>query len=146
MPTTRAAVSAEKRVLDANGRLYQALESKNMAGIQSIWWHDEWVQCLHPGWPLVRGWRQIEESFSTIFRLTTQLSVTVSQPLVHVCGNSAWVSSTEQITMVMGGEFIATRVEATNLLERRGAEWRLVNRHTTPVPGAGFVEGSQSVH
>ena len=146
MPPIRHAVSVEQQVLDANDAFYRALESLNLAKMKGVWWHEDWVQCLHPGWPLICGWGDIEESFASIFRSTTQLSVTVSRPLVRVLGDAAWVSSIEQVTMAMEGDFASARVEATNFFERRGGQWKMVHRHTTPVPGAGFVEASQSVH
>lgn len=140
------AVSEEQQVLDANQAFYRALESLSVAKMRAVWWREEWVECLHPGWPLIRGWEDIEESFASIFRSTSQLSVTVSRSLAHVIGDVGWVSSIEQVTMALEGDFAAARVEATNLFERRNGQWRMVRRHTTPIPGPGFSESSQSVH
>lgn len=146
MPSIRQTAPMEQQVLDANTAFYHALESLSLARMRGVWWHDDWVQCLHPGWPLICGWEAIEESFGSIFRATTQLSVTVNRPLVRVLGDTAWVSSIEQVTMTMDGDFATSRVEATNLFVRRTGEWKMVHRHTTPVPGPGFAEPSQSVH
>ncbi|MGH9451386.1 MAG: nuclear transport factor 2 family protein [Terriglobia bacterium] len=146
MPTIRQAPSPEQQVLDANAAFYSALESLNLAKMKAVWLHEDWVQCLHPGWSLICGWEAIEESFASIFRSATQLSATVSRSLARVLGEAAWVSSIEQVTMTMDGDFATARVETTHIFARRGGQWKMVHRHTTPVPGPGLAETSQSVH
>ncbi|MGH9376178.1 MAG: nuclear transport factor 2 family protein, partial [Terriglobia bacterium] len=46
----------EQEVLAANEAFYRAVEALDLKQMGAAWWHDDWVLCLHPGWPLVRGW------------------------------------------------------------------------------------------
>jgi len=48
----------EQEVLAANEAFYRAVETLDLKQMGAAWWHDDWVQCLHPGWPLVRGWER----------------------------------------------------------------------------------------
>jgi len=135
----------EQDVLAANEAFYRAVETLDLTQIGASWWHDDWVQCLHPGWPLVRGWEEVLQSWAGIFRSTTQLSVSISRPLVRVLGDAAWVSCIEQVATALEGDFVGARVETTNIFVRRHGRWKMVHHHTTPLPGSGLVESSQSV-
>ncbi len=135
----------ERAVLAANAAFYHALEKRDLGQMGAAWWHDDWVQCLHPSWPLVRGWEEVLQSWAEIFRSVSQLNVSVTRPLVRVLGEAAWVSCIEQVTTALEGDFASVRVEATNIFARRRGHWKMVHRHTTPLPGSGFVEPSRSV-
>jgi len=74
---------------EANTAFYQAMQSLNLARMEDMWWHDDWVRCLHPGWELLSGWDKVKESWSVIFSSTVQLQVSTSQPLVCVLGDVA---------------------------------------------------------
>ena len=138
MQTSR--IADETTVLAANNAFYHALEALNVARMDAIWWHEDWVRCLHPGWDLLVGWKAVQESFASIFQSTAQMRVVLSRVLVHAVGDVAWVSCIEQVTSTIETDFSTVLVEATNLFVRRGGEWRLVHHHTTPLaqppPGA----------
>lgn len=124
----------EAAVLAANEAFYLALESLNITRMNAMWWHEDWVRCLHPGWDLLVGWKAVQGSFDSIFRTSAQIRVIVSRVLVHVAGEVAWVSCLEQVTSTIGTDFSTLLVEATNLFVRRGSEWRMVHHHATPMP------------
>jgi len=137
--------SDEKKVLAANEAFYRALEALDQEKMEALWWHEDWVQCLHPGWPLIRGWEQIRASWENIFRSTTQMTVSTDQLFLHILGEAAWVSCIEQVTISLEGDFVTSRVQTTNIFTRRKGEWKMVHHHTTPIPGSGMLDASHSV-
>jgi ketosteroid isomerase-like protein len=124
----------EQQVLEVNDAFYQAMQSLDLAGMEDVWWHEDWVCCLHPGWELLSGWEKIKESWVSIFHATGQLRVSVREPLVSVIGDAAWVICIEQLTSLLETDFTTARVQTTNIFVRRKREWRMVHHHTTPLP------------
>jgi len=135
----------ESAVLAANEAFYQALESLSLSRMSSMWWHEDWVRCLHPGWDLLIGWKAVEQSFASIFRSTAQMRIVLSRALVHVVGDVAWVSCIEKVTSTVETDFSTALVEATNVFVRRGREWRLAHHHTTPMPALVTSGATDSV-
>ncbi len=70
-----------------------------------------------------------------IFRSTASLMVSVSRTLVHVSGDTAWVSCLENVTSAYENSLSTALVEATNIFVRRQGHWFMVHHHTTPLPG-----------
>lgn len=124
----------EQRVREVNDAFYQAMQSLDLARMEDVWWHEDWVRCLHPGWELLSGWEKVKESWSSIFGSTVQLRVSIRDPLVSVVGDAAWVSCIEQVTSMLETDFTTARVQATNIFVRRKGHWRMVHHHTTPLP------------
>ena len=134
MSPQAGARTEEQEVLGANRAFYQALESLDLAKMGAVWLHEDWVECLHPGWDLIIGWEEIAESWASIFRSTRRMRVTVSRPLVRVLGDSAWVSCVENVTTTYEGGFSTAVIETTNIFVRREGQWLMVHHHTTPLP------------
>lgn len=125
----------EDEVLAINMAFYRALEALDLGKMEAVWWHEDWVNCLHPGWDLISGWEDILESWAGIFRSTAQLRVTISRTMIHVMGDVAWVSCIENVTSTYESGFETAMIEATNIFARRQGVWRMVHHHTTPLPG-----------
>ena len=123
----------EEEVLNANRTFYAALHSLDISFMAQVWSHEDWVKCLHPGWDLLVGWEEVRESWEKIFRSTDQMMVSVSRALVHVAGDTAWVSCLENITTAFQNDFSTALVEATNIFQRRQGRWLMVHHHTTPL-------------
>jgi len=145
MPPQARLQTDEQEVLAANQVFYQALESLDLARMAPAWWHEDWVRCLHPGWDLISGWEDVQESWANIFRSTAQMRVIVSRTLVQVVGDAAWVSCVENITTTYESGFETAVIEATNIFVRRRGEWRMAHHHTTPLPGRVPSGTSRSV-
>lgn len=145
MPPQLRLETDEREVLAANQAFYEALQSLDLAKMEAAWWHEDWVRCLHPGWELILGWEEVRESWATIFRSTVRMRVAISRSVVHVLGETAWVSCIENVTSTFEGGFTTALVEATNIFVRRNGEWRLVHHHTTPLPGRESPETSHLV-
>ena len=49
----------EQEVLAANRAFYHALQSLDLEQMKAVWLHEDWVECLHPGWELRVGWEEV---------------------------------------------------------------------------------------
>ena len=130
----------EQEVLAANRTFYTALHTLDYPKMEQLWLHADWVMCLHPGWELLVGWEDVRGSWENIFRSTDKMMVSISRALVHVMGETAWVSCLENVTTASQKSFSTALVETTNIFVRRDGHWLLVHHHTTPLaddpPGA----------
>ena len=124
----------EDEVLAANRAFFQALESLDLAKMEAIWWHEDWVQSLHPGWDLIVGWDEVRESWANIFRSTLKMRVAISHPLVHVVGDAAWVVCRQELTYISEEGFTTAIVDVVNIFVRRHDEWRMALHHAAPQP------------
>jgi len=134
MPVLKILQTDEAEVLTANQAFYQALAELNIEKMISIWWQENWISCLHPGWDLLLGWEEVMESWRNIFNSTTQMRVDIARPLVRVQGDVAWVSCVENVTSTYETGFETAVMEATNILVRRNGEWRMAHHHSTTLP------------
>jgi len=125
-------------VEEANAAFYRAFEALDLDEMDAVWAHDEHVRCVHPGWPLLCGWDTVRESWRRIFENTQEMRFTLSNVAVHVGGDLAWVTCTENILSELGERVSVTAILATNLFERAPTGWRLVHHHAshvlTPAP------------
>ncbi len=127
--------SNEQDVLEANQAFYEALQSLDLAQMEEIWLHEDWVGCLRPGWELIMSWQDVRESWANIFRSTGQVRVGISRAWVHGEGETAWFRCIENATAASQEGFSTTVVEVTNTFVRRHGRWRLAHRHTTSLAG-----------
>ena len=96
-----------EEVTHMNELFYQAFEQLDVALMDSIWAHQEYVTCIHPGWSIRVGWPAVRDSW------------------VVIC--------TENITSRVGENPQNSRVVATNLFERIGDEWKMIHHHGSPL-------------
>jgi uncharacterized protein (TIGR02246 family) len=134
MPAPQTLQTDEAEVLAALQAFYEALGDLNLEKMSARWWQEDWVSCLHPGWDLLIGWEEIQESFRNIFRSTTQMRVAITRPIVRVRGDVAWVSCIESVTSTYDSGFETAMIEATNIVVRRNGEWRMAHHHSTVLP------------
>jgi ketosteroid isomerase-like protein len=130
----------EEEVLGVNRAFFQALESLDVEQMEAVWWHEDWVQILHPGWELIVGWDEIRESWVDIFRSTVRMRVAISHPFVHVVGNAAWVSCRPEITYTSKEGFTTAAIDVLNIFVRRNGAWRIVHHHAALVPAQPVAE------
>ena len=135
----------ENEIVAANRAFYEALQKLSSEEMSSLWWHEDWISCLHPGWDLIMGWEDIQESWSNIFRSTSQMLVSITRPIVHVHGDVGWISCIENVTSTYEGGFETATIESTNIFVRKKGEWRLAHRQTTVLPGRTPAGSSNSV-
>ncbi|HET7341220.1 MAG TPA: nuclear transport factor 2 family protein [Methylomirabilota bacterium] len=124
-------------VIEANARFYRAFETLDIAEMDRVWAHGEHVRCVHPGWPLLRGWSQVRASWERIFANTAEMRFTLSDAHAMVGDDLAWVTCTENILSETAGRLSVTAILATNVFERGGDGWQLVHHHASHVLARG---------
>ena len=118
------------RVLAANQSFYDAHEARDINAMATIWERSDRVVCVHPGWPILRGWDDVVQSWAGIFRGPASNQFILTNESVSMKGDVAWVSLDENLVDATG----AATVAATNLFVRdHEGEWKLVTHHGSPV-------------
>ena len=97
--------------------------------MRSVWEHSERVVCVHPGWSILRGWPLVEESWARIFGGPGRNQFIVTNDVVTISGDTAWVTLDENLVDAGGTGTVA----ATNLFVFRDGRWLLVAHHGSPV-------------
>jgi hypothetical protein len=124
----------EQEVLGINQAFYAAHEAQSLAGMAEVWDHDDRSACIHPGWPILRGWPAIEESWRRIFGGPGHNQFIVTNEQCTIRGDVAWITLDENLVSAAGTGTIA----ATNVFVRRDVGWRLTVHHGSPVmPSTG---------
>lgn len=52
-----------KEVTVANQKFYEAFESLDIARMDDVWAHQDYVTCIHPGWTIRSGWPAVRDSW-----------------------------------------------------------------------------------
>lgn len=60
-------MDAKDRVLKQNARFYEAFEQKDLGVLDAVWSHEDYVKCVHPGWRVLVGWRNVCEIWASIY-------------------------------------------------------------------------------
>jgi len=147
MPSRAAAKleTTEQAVSEANRRFYQAFAALSLEQMDEVWAHEDWVECVHPGWDLLLGWDEVRESWARIFTSTQRMKIEITSVWVRVEGTVAWVACTEQVTSSFERGFDQALVQATNIFVLRDSAadvssghvrpiWRMVAHHASPLP------------
>jgi ketosteroid isomerase-like protein len=124
-----------ENVTKANQRFYEAFESLDIARMDEVWAHLDYVTCIHPGWALRAGWPEIRDSWVLIFNNTFSMKFRLTDLQIQVAGDIAWVICVENITSQQSDEPQQAKVLATNLFERIGDEWLMIHHHGSAVMG-----------
>jgi ketosteroid isomerase-like protein len=122
-------------VTQANQAFYEAFESLDIARMDRVWAHQEYVTCIHPGWTLRSDWPEVRDSWVLIFNNTFSMKFELSEVMIQVAGDMAWVICVENIVNQQSDESQQAKVLATNLFERIGDEWLLIHHHGSAVMG-----------
>ena len=97
----------------------------------AVWLHSDHARCIHPSWRTLRGWPAIKESWIAIFSNTEEIKFTITDVSVHLSDRMAWVSCVENIIDSGNAIPVVSAIEATNIFEWTGSEWRLVQHHAS---------------
>ncbi len=124
----------EAAVRAVNRRFYDAFESRDLDVMSDCWEHSDRVVCTHPGWRTLRGWGAVSGSWFALFGGPSPLQFILTDEVVTVAGDAAWVTVDENlISPEMGGNTVA----ALNLFVRVGDRWQLVAHHGASVAPQG---------
>ena len=124
-----------EEVNKANHAFYAAFGNLDIGEMDKIWAHLEYVTCIHPGWTLRSGWPLVRDSWVLIFNNTFSMTFELTDVMVQVAGDIAWVVCVENITTHQSDEPQQAQVIATNLFERIGDEWLMIHHHGSAVMG-----------
>ena len=135
VPEREAAVAA------ANSAYYAAFESRDLDQMAEVWERTDRATVTHPGWPTLHGWARVAGSWDAIFANTGFIQFVLTDEVVHVAGDAAWVTCDENILQSGGsrdgGEDVAElqggRVAAVNVFVRVDGRWRMVLHHGSSV-------------
>ena len=118
-----------EEVTQTNEAFYKAFESLDVAAMDQVWAHQEYVTCIHPGWSIRVGWPAVRDSWVVIFNNTFSMEFQLTELQVQVAADVAWVICTENITSRVGEATQNSQVVATNLYERIGDSWKIIHHH-----------------
>ena len=126
----------EDAVRSASASFYEAFESLDIARMEDVWAHDGRVVCVHPGWERAVGWPAVRSTWEKVFANTLQIRFEVSEVAVHISGDLAAMSVTENLrSWSPGGGGVVGQVLAVNLFQRHDGRWRLIAHHASPMRG-----------
>jgi ketosteroid isomerase-like protein len=115
-------------VLEANEAFYRAFASHDAAAMDRVWAERHPVACIHPGWDVIDGRRDVLTSWQRIFDSEAAPDVSCSHAEARVIGDAAFVTCHE---VLPGG-----RLAATNVFVREGSVWKIVHHQATIIaPG-----------
>ncbi|HLF41783.1 MAG TPA: nuclear transport factor 2 family protein [Acidimicrobiia bacterium] len=131
-------MNADDEVLEANRAFYAAFEARDIDAMAGVWECSGRATVTHPGWPTLRGWEAVAESWRRIFAATNYIQFFLTEESVDVEGDVAWVTLFENILQEVGGMppqpgLGDSRVAATNVFVRRDGRWRMAVHHGSPV-------------
>lgn len=123
----------EKEVAKANESFYSAFESLNVQQMESVWAKDADIQCGHPGWRILRGWKPVMESWQRIFENTPQIRFMLTDVAIEVRGELALVTLYENLNSSLEGENVAAMILTTNIFRKGPDGWRMIHHHGSSV-------------
>jgi ketosteroid isomerase-like protein len=139
-PRTAEAAAVEQ----ANQAFYDAVENSDLDALEELVLTGplaESVSVVHPGWPVLRGRREVMRSYALIMANTEYIQYFLTDVEVAVDGDTALVTCTENI-LTGGpaeddtdgpGPLVGGLVVATNVFRRTPDGWRLWVHHASPV-------------
>ena len=122
-------MNAASEVLAVNQAFYDAHEQRDLLGMAAVWDQTDRSVCIHPGWPILRGWAAIEDSWRRIFAGGGRNQFILTNDVLIVQDDLAWVTLDENL--VDGGS--TGTIAATNIYARTRTGWKLVVHHGSPV-------------
>lgn len=114
----------------ANRAFYDAHEQRQFVAMASAWERSDRITCIHPGWPILRGWEDVAESWRRILTGPGDNQFILTNESVVIVVDHAWVTLDENLVSSAG----AGTVAATNVFARQpDGAWLLVLHHGSPV-------------
>ena len=136
----------EKDVAQANESFYRAFESLDLKRMEAVWANDGEIQCGHPGWRILRGWKPVMESWRQIFENTPQIRFMLTDLTVEVHGDLAWVTLYENLNSSLEGQSVAATILTTNIFRRGSDGWRMIHHHGSSVAQSEPRDDTPTVH
>jgi len=122
-------MTATAQLLAANRAFYDAHEARDLSAMSMVWEHADRAVCVHPGWPILRGWQAVEQSWRLIFEGPGRNQFIITNESAEVIGDAAWVTLEENLVDRGDTDTIA----ATNVFALIDGEWKMTAHHGSPV-------------
>ncbi|MDQ0844234.1 MULTISPECIES: nuclear transport factor 2 family protein [unclassified Streptomyces] len=126
-------------VEQANTAFYETMERGDFDELSDLWLDDD-ISCIHPGWPVLSGRGEVLRSYALIMANTEYIQFFLTDVKVHLAGDTALVTCTENILSggpaEDGGELgplVGQLVVATNVFRRTADGWKIWSHHGSPV-------------
>jgi len=120
-------------VLATNEAFYRAFEKKDIEAMSAVWSQGTGSLCIHPGWNVLRGWKEIRNSWVKIFQNTAYVEINTDIISTEIRDNLAYVVLVENVLQVVNGRRSEAQSLATNVFEVLGGKWYLVHHHASPI-------------
>jgi uncharacterized protein (TIGR02246 family) len=126
--------SDKEQVLEVNERFYQALGTRDLDLMGTVFVHDERAGCTHPGWLMLRGWEAIRQSWENVFDPEDQLQIKLHNVTVDITGDAACVTCIQELTYIRRDPVMMNVSVSTNIFEKTESGWLMVIHHASPIP------------
>ena len=136
----------EQDVANANLAFYRAFESLDIKRMESLWVKGGEIQCGHPGWRILRGWKPVMESWRRIFENTPSIQFTLTDVNIEIHGELAWVTLYENLNSVVEGQKVSASILTTNIFQKSTDGWRMIHHHGSTVAQAPPYDETPTVH
>lgn len=136
----------EKEVVLANERFYHAFESLDIKRMESVWANDDEIQCGHPGWRILRGWKPVMESWRQIFENTPRIQFMLTDLTVAVYSELACITLYENLNSSLEGQNVAATILTTNIFRKGADGWRMIHHHGSSVAQPPPDKETPTVH
>lgn len=136
----------EQEVSNANLAFYRAFESLDLKRMESLWATDIEIQCGHPGWRILRGWRPVMESWRRIFENTPSIHFTLTDVKIEIHGALAWVTLYENLNSTVEGQKVSASILTTNIFQKSTDGWRMIHHHGSTVTQSPPDDDTPTVH
>ncbi|MBP5976087.1 nuclear transport factor 2 family protein [Brasilonema sp. CT11] len=121
-------------VLAVNAAFYRAFEKKDIEAMSTVWSQGTGSFCVHPGWNVLRGWKEIRSSWVNIFKNTAYIEINTEIMTTEVRDHIAYVVLVENVLQIINGQRrLEAQSIATNMFELLGGKWYLVHHHASPI-------------
>ena len=124
----------------ANASFYEAFNKRDIEAMKNVWGKGAQATCIHPGWPPLKGFEPILDSWEGIFKNSGNMEVQISDVQVLASNDLAWVSCIEKLYTIAESGVLASNIFSTNLFHLEEDVWKMVMHHASPVPDVRETE------
>ena len=124
----------KEEVLDVNTRFYQALGTRDLELMGTVFVHDDRAGCMHPGWIMLKGWEAIRQSWENVFDPEDQLEIKLHNLSVEIEDDAAWVTCIQELTYIKRDPVVMNVSVSTNIFEKNQDGWQMVIHQASPMP------------
>ena len=134
----------KEHILEVNKRFYQALGTRDLDLMGTVFVHDERAGCMHPGWVMLMGWEAIRQSWENVFDPEDQLEIKLHNLTVDIQGNVAWVTCIQELTYIKRDPVMMNVSVSTNIFEKNDSKWLMVVHQASPMPVSAQEDADDS--